>query len=167
MVDTQIRRRRFLAASLLFSTAAVSGGAWLRAASAWAGSTDGETLARFGRLLFPHDALPDTTYARVMDDVLTRLASNPATRDALTLAEQALDARQPGRWFDQDEAAQIAAIEAIDAEAWFADVLGTVRSTFYYDAEVWSHLGYPGSSKEHGGYKFRGFDDIDWLPEQG
>ena len=164
MNDSQTTRRRFLLAALAFSTAAVAGSAWLRGAAAWASSSDGTTLARFGRLLFPHDGLPDKVYAEVMNNVLVALGSNPATEDMLAAAEHALDAQQDTAWIERDESEQIAAIENIQGEAFFAAILGTLRGAFYYNPAVWSHIDYPGSSKEHGGYKFRGFDDIDWLP---
>ncbi len=164
MNDSQTTRRRFLLAALAFSTAAVTGTTWLRGAAAWANSTEGTNLARFGRLLFPHDGLADDVYAEVMDNVLTALAANPAIEDALVTAEQALDAQHDTAWIDRNESEQITAIENIQGEAYFAAIVGTVRGAFYYNPAVWSHINYPGSSKEHGGYKFRGFDDIDWLP---
>ena len=166
MNDPQMTRRRFVLASLAFSTVAVTGASWLRGAAAWASSTDGSTLARFGRLLFPHDGLADKVYAEVMDNVLTALAANPASADVLATAEEALNSQQEQAWFDLDETAQIAAIENIQGEAYLAAIVGTLRGAFYYHPAVWSHINYPGSSKEHGGYKFRGFDDIDWLPER-
>ena len=164
MNDSQTTRRRFLLAALAFSTAAITGTTWLRGAAAWASSTDGTTLARFGRLLFPHDDLPDEVYADVMNNVLMALESDPATENLLAAAEQALDAQHDTAWIDRDETGQIVAIENIQGEAFFAAILGTLRGAFYYNPAVWSHINYPGSSKEHGGYKFRGFDDIDWLP---
>ncbi len=165
MNDSQTTRRRFLLAALAFSTTAVTGTTWLRGAAAWASSTEGTNLARFGRLLFPHDGLADDVYAEVMGNVLTAHAANPATENLLAAAEHALDAQHDTAWIDRDEPEQIAAIEKIQGEAYFAAILGTLRGAFYYNPEVWSHINYPGSSKEHGGYKFRGFDDIDWLPE--
>ncbi len=165
MNDSQTTRRRFLLAALAFSTAAVTGTTWLRGAAAWASSTDGTTLARFGRLLFPHDGLSDEVYAEVMGNLLTALAANPTTENLLAAAEQALDAQQDTAWIDRNESEQIAAIENIQGEAFFAAIVETLRGAFYYNPAVWSHINYPGSSKEHGGYKFRGFDDIDWLPE--
>ena len=164
MNDSQTTRRQFLLAALAFSTAAVTGTTWLRSAAAWASSTDGTTLARFGRLLFPHDGLPDEVYAEVMNDVLMSLASNPDTENLLAAAEHALDAQHDTAWIERDEAGQIEAIENIQGEAFFAAIVGTLRGAFYYNPAVWSHINYPGSSKQHGGYKFRGFDDIDWLP---
>jgi len=164
MNDSQTTRRRFLLAALAFSTAAVTGTTWLRGAAAWASSTEGTNLARFGRLLFPHDGLADDVYAEVMNNVLMALESDPATENLLAAAEQALDAQHDTAWIDRNETDQIAAIEKIQGEAFFAAIVNTLRGAFYYNAAVWSHINYPGSSKEKGGYKYRGFDDIDWLP---
>ncbi len=102
MNDSQTTRRRFLLAALAFSAAAVTGTTWLRGAAAWASSTDGTTLARFGRLLFPHDGLPDEVYADVMNNVLMALDSDPATENLLAAAEQALDAQDDKAWIDRD-----------------------------------------------------------------
>jgi hypothetical protein len=165
MNDVQTNRRRFLAASLVFSASAVSGVTWLRGAAAWAGSRDGTTLAGFGRRLFPHAGMADAVYARVMDNVLMSLASISASDDVLMLTQQALDSQQDKPWAELDAAAQIRAIENIQGEEYFAAVLGTARFAFYNDMAVWAHMQYPGSSKEFGGYVQRGFDDIDWLPE--
>ena len=156
-------RRRFLVACLAFSTAAVTSTAWLRGAKAWAESGDSPSLTRFGRLIFPHEGLADEVYAAVMGNVLAALDANPATAGALAAAEAALDAQQDSSWFDLDEAAQISGIENIQGEAFFAAIVGTLRGAFYYDPAVWAHINYPGSSKEHGGYLHRGFDDIAWL----
>jgi hypothetical protein len=158
-------RRRFLVASLAFSTAAVTGTTWLRGAAAWAEADNDATLAQFGRLLFPINGLGDDVYKNVMGNVLSALSGNPATAGALATAEAALDSQQDSSWFDLDEAAQIEAIENIQGEAFFAAIVGTLRGAFYYDPAVWAHIDYPGSSKEHGGYLHRGFDDIGWLPE--
>jgi hypothetical protein len=167
MNTTQSSRRRFLISALTFSTLAMTGTSWLRSSAAWAASGENATLTRFARLLFPHDGLSDATYAEVMASVLTSLAANPASGGMLSAAEAALNGQQEQDWFDLDEAAQIAAIENIQGEAFFTAILETARGAFYYNPQVWSYLDYPGSSKEHGGYKYRGFDNIDWLPEQG
>ncbi|MGI9239066.1 MAG: hypothetical protein ACR2QZ_16825 [Woeseiaceae bacterium] len=166
MNDKQTSRRRFLLASVAFSTAAVSGHAWLRSSKAWAFEEDADALAQLARRLFPHEGLSDAVYVDVMDGVLTSLANNPNTADLLTTAEAALNEQQDGDWFELDEAAQIAAIVNIQDKAFFATILGAARGAFYYNPRVWEHIDYPGSSKEHGGYKFRGFNDIDWLPEE-
>jgi hypothetical protein len=158
-------RRRFLIASLAFSTAAVTGTTWLRGAAAWAEAGNDATLAQFGRLLFPINGLSDDVYRDVMGTVLAALSGDPATENALAAAESALNAVSDGDWNAATEAAQISAIESIQDEAFFASILGTFRGAFYYDSAVWEFIQYPGSSKEHGGYLHRGFDDISWLPE--
>ena len=165
MNDTKSTRRRFLLASLVFSTAAVTSPAWLRGATAWAGANSDATLTQFGRLLFPIDGLSDKIYKDVMGKVMSALAGNPATESALAAAEAALDSTIDGDWFAASESAQITAIESIQEEAFFVAILGTFRGAFHYDPAVWDFIQYPGSSKEHGGYLHRGFNDISWLPE--
>lgn len=165
MHHSQLTRRRFVLASLTFSSVAITG-SFLRSAAAWAESTASDSLAQFGRRLFPHDGLDDAVYRKVMDNVLHSLAANPATGNLLSDAERALNRQQGPDWIDADTAAQVAAIRNIEGEAYFAGILGAVRGAFYNHPDVWKYLNYPGSSKEHGGYKFRGFNDIDWLPEQ-
>lgn len=158
-------RRRFLIASLALSTTAVTSTAWLRGAAAWAETNSDATSARFGRLLFPVRGLSDDVYQDVMGNVLSALAANPATESALAVAEAALNAASDGNWYAAGEATQIAAIKSVQGEAFFAAILGTLRGAFHYDPAVWEFIRYPGSSKEHGGYLHRGFNDIAWLPE--
>ncbi len=152
-------------ASLAFSGLAVTGTSFLRATAAWANTGDNEDLTHFARLLFPHDGVADAVYAEAMAGVLSGFEANPETAGFLDRAEAALNAQQDEAWFDVDEAAQISAIKNIQDEAFFAAILGALRGSFYYHPAVWEHINYPGSSKEHGGYLHRGFDDISWLPE--
>ncbi|NJO38293.1 MAG: hypothetical protein HC871_12680 [Rhizobiales bacterium] len=42
---------------------------------------------------------------------------------------------------------------------------GQVVNVLYNDHEVWKIFGYQGASFEEGGYLYRGFDDLSWLPE--
>lgn len=159
-------RRRFLLAAITFSTATVAGTTWLRGAAAWADDNDDATLVQFARLLFPIDALNDDAYGEVMNSTLSALEGSAGTKDALSMAENTLNSASAGDWYGADEATQIRAIESIQSEAYFAAILATVRGVFHYHPDVWRAINYPGSSKEHGGYLHRGFDDIDWLPEE-
>jgi hypothetical protein len=164
MHDARLTRRRLLAATLVCSSLPIGALVGLRMGRAWAESQDDTALTHLARLLFPHDGLPDEVYASVMGDVLRTLAADPVTSGLLDTALVALDAQQESTWNDLDETAQVAAVEAVQGEVWFASILGAVRYAFYNDRTVWKHIDYPGSSKEYGGYKDRGFDDIDWLP---
>lgn len=167
-------RRRFLVAAIACSTVIATGlgaGA-LRAGSAWAQARDGVTdevaamLARLARLLYPHAAIADSVYAEVMADILAATADDPALAATLSTAQDVLDRAQAGDWFELAADRQLAALRAAEAEDFFAAVQVAVRDRFYTHAAVWEHIGYPGSSVEHGGYVERGFDDIDWLPEE-
>ena len=173
MNKKQTTRRRFLVAAITFSTVAATAptSLWLGHSAAWAQSTDPadeltNVLAHLARLLFPHDGLADETYANVIGGVLTATAEDPAMTEVLHSAELALDAASGQSWMKLDAAAQVEAIKLVQNEAFFAAILGTVRGHFYNNPEVWKLIEYPGSSKEYGGYINRGFNDIDWLPEE-
>ena len=162
-------RRRFLVATIAYSglISTGMGAALLRAGSAWAQSEneDSDELARMARLLFPHDAIADNVYAEVIDDILTAAADDAGLTGMLNDAVAALNAAQGGDWFAAGADEQIAAMQSVEGEAFFAVILGNVKARFYNHPQVWEHIGYPGSSVEFGGYVDRGFNDIDWLPE--
>jgi len=162
-------RRRFLVAAITFSAvgASIPGTAWLKGSAAWAESIDDSDkfLAHMARCLFPHDSINDSVYAEVMSGVLAATAEDPSITGMLQSAETAFSSRREKPWMNLDETEQIAVIQELQNEPFFAAILATVRAHFYYHPAVWQHIDYPGSSREHGGYINRGFDDIDWLPE--
>ena len=162
-------RRSFLVATIAYSglISTGMGAALLRSGSAWAQSSDGNAgdLTRMARLLFPHDGIDDAVYAEVIDSILTDSANDAAMLNMLNEAVAALNAAQNGDWFEAGVDEQIAAMQAVEGEAFFAAILGNVQARFYNHPKVWKLISYPGSSVEFGGYVDRGFDDIDWLPE--
>jgi len=163
-------RRRFLVAAIAYSGLISSGmgAALLRASSAWAQAANGnaDELTRMARLLFPHDGIADAVYAEIIDSILSDAAIDVSMMEMLKQAVAALNAAQNGDWFDIVADDQIKAMKAVESEAFFAAIQGGVRVRFYNHPKVWEHIGYPGSSVEYGGYVDRGFDDIDWLPEE-
>jgi hypothetical protein len=169
MVDKNTTRRRFVVAAITYSglISTGMGAALLRAGSAWAQSADGnaDELARMARLLFPHDGIDDAVYAEVIDSILTDAANDAAMLDILNAAVAALNAAQNGDWVEAGANEQIAAMQAVEGDAFFAAILGNVQARFYNHRKVWELINYPGSSVELGGYVDRGFGDIDWLPE--
>jgi hypothetical protein len=173
MNNNQTTRRRFLVAAIAFSGAASGtfGPSMLRISSAWAeskGKPDDVTMramVRMARLLYPHDAMSDAIYGEILDNTLAATASDGSFAEALNAAEQALDAARSADWVDLDESQQIAVMHELEGEGFFAAIQGAVRGGLYFHPEFWKHIGYPGSSKELGGYINRGSDDIDWLPE--
>ena len=173
MNDKQTTRRKFLVATLTFSGVASSslGISLVRSSATWAAESDStESLAAIGRLaqlLFPHEGLASAVYAEVVGQVLAMTAADPATDGLLNVAEDALNTALGGSWVSASEAEQLATLTALQNEAFIVGVREMVRFRLYDNAGLWQHINYPGSSKEYGGYINRGFDDIDWLPEEG
>ncbi|MGI9223844.1 MAG: hypothetical protein ACR2QX_05150 [Woeseiaceae bacterium] len=165
MDESRIARRRFVLTAIAASTVVALPRSWLPGNVAWADDAPNPALGRLTRLLFPHTGLADAVYADVAAAVFTSFAADADSAKLLDYAVSVLNAQVKGRWFDTDEDSQIAAIRIIENEAFFAAILAGLRGAFYYHPKVWAHIDYPGSSKEHGGYKHRGFNDIDWLPE--
>jgi hypothetical protein len=101
-----------------------------------------------------------------MGSILATAADNPGLDAALVGAVSTLNSARDANWFDLNEASQIAVMNEVQGESFFAAIQAQVGGTFYSHPKVWQLIKYPGSSKEHGGYVDRGFDDIDWLPEE-
>ena len=165
MDDSHVSRRRFVLTAIAACSVVATPRRWLPGNIARADTADNPAIAHLTRMLFPHQDLADEIYAEVAGTLFTSFAANPQTGQLLDIAESALDARVGGSWLEANEDSQIEAVGSIEGEAFFAAILAGLRGTFYYHPKVWAHIDYPGSSKEHGGYKHRGFNDIDWLPE--
>ncbi len=169
MNQGETSRRRFLVAAIACSGLISSGmgAALLRASSAWAqaANTNADELTRMARLLFPHDGIADAVYAEVIDSILSDAANDASMTDMLKQAVAALNATQNSNWFEIGADDQIKSMMLVENEPFFAASQSGVRARFYNHPKVWEHIGYPGSSVEYGGYVDRGFDDIDWLPE--
>ncbi len=74
--------------------------------------------------------------------------------------------RAAGRdWLTAQEDSQRELLEPFANGTFFKTVQDGVRTELYQHPEVWKLIGYEGSSLEYGGYINRGFNDIDWLPE--
>jgi len=172
MTHKQTTRRKFLITAMTFSGVASSsiGVSLLRSSAAWAASEndldDLAAMGRFAQLLFPHEGLSDAVYGEVIGEVLAATAADPATQGLLSTAEKSLDAARDSDWMELDKTVQLDVMVSLQDEPFFADIREMVRFRLYHHPGMWKHIGYPGSSKEHAGYKFRGFDDIDWLSEK-
>lgn len=173
MTDNQTTRRRFLVAAIAFSgCAGTLGPSFLRISSAWAeshGKLDEETMAamvRMARLLYPHDAMSDEFYAEILDGALASTASDSSFAGLLKAADEALNSARAGMRVELDEEQQLAIMREVESMGFFVAIQGAVRAGIYLNPVFYEHIGYPGSSKEYGGYLHRGSDDIDWLPEE-
>jgi hypothetical protein len=165
-------RRRFIVAAITLSGLAGTsiGTSFLGLSRAWAQSedrSDGDSAAmvRMARLLYPHDAIADDVYLDVLNLAMSMTASDGSFAALLDVAVDALNASQSGDFADLDEASQIAALQSVESQPFFAAIQMNVGITFYYHPAVWALLGYEGPSFDKGGYLHRGSGDIDWLPE--
>jgi hypothetical protein len=162
-------RRRFLVAVIAGSGAMACGLnlALIRSAAAWAEAPAADTLALMVRLYYPHDNVADEVYAQTVDSILSAAATDPQLQSLLEAASTALDGTDGQLFSDLDADSQLTAMTRVQDEAFFTAIKFQVLARFYANPEVHKAINYPGSSVEHGGYVDRGFNDINWLPEDG
>jgi len=108
---------------------------------------------------------PGFVYLDVLNLAMSMTASDGSFAALLDVAVDSLNASQSGDFADLDEASQIAALQSVESQPFFAAIQMNVGVTFYYHPAVWALLGYEGPSFDKGGYLHRGSGDIDWLPE--
>ena len=129
------------------------------------GENDKRTLLRMARLLYPHDALADDIYVEVLQPLQVQAAGDATLSADLRAGFETLDGAAGADWRTAPAETQIETLKRIEDGAFFGTVQEAVRTRLYEHPDVWRLIGYEGSSVEHGGYINRGFDDIDWLPE--
>ena len=122
-----------------------------------------ETTLRVARAMYPHDALPDEAYEKVVRAVEGEATGNDAVRQAIEQGIAALD--DPTPFKERDADAQTAALRDAEGTPYFDLVRATAVVELYDNPLVWKAFGYEGPSVHLGGYVDRGFDDLDWLPD--
>jgi hypothetical protein len=157
-------------------TVALSAGATLLdPKGAWAmsvGTLKPETMAtliQLARDIYPHDRLTDAYYAKAVAGYDGEAAKDPKIKALIETGVADLDkrARLHGakRYIDlHAEADRIAVLHTVEDGAFFGTLRSGLVTGLYNQPEVWAKLGYEGPSAPQGGYLYRGFDDIDWLP---
>jgi hypothetical protein len=115
-----------------------------------------ETTMRVARVMFPHDTLPDSAYAKVV----SALAA-----EAETVEQGVAELDDPTPFVELGADAQLAALQRHEGSTFFELVRSTTVVELYDNPLVWKAFGYEGPSVHLGGYLNRGFDDLDWLPD--
>jgi hypothetical protein len=175
--DTRARialtRREWLKGTgILIGTLAVSSSLAMFAPSrVWAlelkhlDSHQGAVLLAMAKQLFPHKTLDDAVYALVVKDLDAKAQGDAAVRKQLAEGVQALDKKAPGGdWTKQSPEAQARDIAAIAGTPFFEAVRGTAVVSLYSNTLAYQHFGY-GASEGDGGYLFKGFNNLAWLPD--
>jgi hypothetical protein len=170
-----VLKTAFAAVGAYAATAA--GATWLIAPNrAWAmefaafDETTASTLLQMTRALYPHENVGDVHYAKVvksLDDAVSGSDDKKAALAVYADGAARLNEAAGGSFADLDADAKEAALQ-VEAESedpgFFQAVRGQVVNVLYNDHEVWKIFEYQGASYEEGGYLFRGFDDLSWLP---
>ena len=115
-----------------------------------------ETTMRVARVMFPHDMLPDSAYAKVVAAVAA---------EAETVEQGVAELDDPTPFVELDAEAQLAALQRHEGSTYFELVRSTTVVELYDNPLVWKAFGYEGPSVHLGGYLNRGFADLDWLPD--
>ena len=173
MNQSHMTRRRFVVAIAALSgmTGVTLNPGLLTLSQAWAqspGRADpavSDAMVRMARLLYPHEALADDVYAELLDRALSDVASGSDFAADLEAANAALAKQAGGAWLELDAAEQTRMLRQIETEDYFAAIQGAVQAGIYDGTAFWKQVGYPGPSKDFGGYIDRGAGEIDWLPE--
>ena len=117
------------------------------------------------RELYPHDFLEDAHYRRVVDIVAGE--ADAAQRMLLADGVAALDGVFGRLFVALAEKEKLAAVEAIQDRPFFEAMRAATARHLYDNRALWPRFGYEGPSSHLGGYIDRGFDDIDWIAEDG
>jgi hypothetical protein len=63
------------------------------------------------------------------------------------------------------EAERVRRLEAIESTEFFRTVRADTLGTLYSTPIAYAHFGYEGEAFSKGGYIYRGFNDLKWLPD--
>jgi len=174
MIDKPINRRQFLQTSGFAVTgiALTTSGVMLMASDgAWAMSLrtldapGAHALMVMARRLYPHPMLNDMYYAKVVYDLDEQAKSNPTLGAQLKEGVTVLDKAKGIPWLELSEGNQTELLRGIETTAFFQTMRNAAVASIYNNPLVWRQFGYEGSSFEEGGYRYRGFNDLAWLPD--
>jgi hypothetical protein len=149
----RLGRRRF---SLFALLAAFGGRSALASPTLLAGVDPAGVLGLLAHELFPHDSVSPDRYRRVAEAFL---AGNAEQGERLTLAVRAAD------FATISPPQRLALLNDLQLTPDFQVFRFHTLTMLYADLSVIRDFGYQGPSLEKGGYLTRGFDDIDWLPD--
>jgi hypothetical protein len=164
-----MQRRAFLKSTGLLSgvLAAASPWALIAPTRVWAvelralSSTEGAALMAMTRTIAPHDKLEDAAYALVVQSIDADAVRDP---ESLSVLKEGL--RHLGSGFTAaSEPERVRALQAVESSAFFQSVRAKTLGTLYATPLAYAYFGYQGEAFSKGGYLFRGFNDLHWLPE--
>jgi hypothetical protein len=165
-----VDRRDFLRATTGVITGVLAAGsplALVAPSRVWAAdlkaftTAEGTALMAVARTIAPHDKLEDAAYAIVIQSI-----DSDATKDASfgKLVKDGLMGLGAG-FAAANESARVAALRKAEQTPFFQTMRAKVLGTLYASDLAYKFFGYEGEAFSKGGYLFRGFNDLRWLPD--
>ncbi len=163
-------RRRFMQAATGVLTGVIAGLSPLAAlvpSRAWAielhglNDTQGATLLAMIQTIAPHDGLDPAAYALVVAALDKDAAGSAAAQADLSAGIASLGAE----FAAAAEAVRVEKLRSIEPSAFFQGVRMKTLLVLYNNPIAFAHFGYEGEAFSKGGYLFRGFNDLQWLPD--
>jgi hypothetical protein len=164
-----VPRRSFLAATGFVSGLLAAGGpasliapgrAWALELSALT-SSQGATLMSIARTIAPHEGLEDAAYALVVKAIDAAAAADEHIRALVSSGLAGLGEHFAAR----TETARVSALKAVEPSEFFQLLRSKTLGNLYSSAIAYAHFGYEGEAFSKGGYLYRGFNELNWLPD--
>ncbi len=113
------------------------------------------------RTIIPHDKLDDAAYALVIQAVDGDASKDEKTRKMIQEGIAGLGAGFAG----SAESERVEALKKMEASGFFQTMRLKTLQVLYSNPIAYACFGYEGEAFSKGGYLFRGFNDLRWLPE--
>ncbi|HXS26420.1 MAG TPA: twin-arginine translocation signal domain-containing protein [Steroidobacteraceae bacterium] len=124
-------------------------------------SGEGATLLAVARTIAPHDKLDDAAYAVVIASIDADAAKSAAT---LAMLRAGL-ARLGTKFASEPEEERVRRLRVLESTEFFRAVRADTLGTLYSTPMAYAYFGYEGEAFSKGGYIYRGFNDLKWLPD--
>lgn len=124
-------------------------------------SREGATLLAVARTIAPHDRLEDAAYAVVIRSIDDDAAKSPAT---LAMLREGISRLGAG-FAAAPEADRVEKLRAMESSDFFQAMRIKTLGTLYSTPLAYAYFGYEGEAFSKGGYIYRGFNDLKWLPD--
>lgn len=169
-MQNSIDRRDFLKTTTGVITGVLAAGsplALIAPSRAWAAdlrtltSAEGATLMAMARTIAPHDKLEDAAYAIVIQSVDADATNDEVTRKLVREGVATLG----GAFTTAPENVRVDALKKIEQSPFFQTMRVKTLGVLYATEMAYRYFGYEGEAFSKGGYLFRGFNDLRWLPE--
>lgn len=124
-------------------------------------SSEGATLVAMARTIMPHDKLDDAAYALVIRALDADVSKD---KNLLKNIREAIKSLGPD-FSNNSESSRVETLKEIESSDFFQKMRLKTVQVLYATPMAYAYFGYEGEAFSKGGYLFRGFNDLRWLPE--